>query len=603
MVSVFRIVSSAVRLQTSNAFQVGSSLLSEIEDMQAFLVLIESAGNQRHIFETNKLRENVGASQQIAQLGTQFVINAVHEVLKPAHPSYREINEVSKIKQEELNPPLETQQSPGVEVWYVSSGKAMLLVKEREIGREIIRNVTLRALKELPGVRVYGGIEPVDLASSAGLFKAIKHVHTRVAKKRSALPSPASRFLRLPVVAGCRTSGLPASTLDTEKNAGPRPLMSLVSQSKAGMKEEAQGRMQNLVPELYRAKQIQDIEAGLGEKRFLAVIHADGNGVGKIFENFDVYTNGQTARQQIKTLREFSLELDCCTKKAFQLALEKMGENEPSGFTVLPLVLAGDDVTVVMDGTKAVPFAALFLQAFEREVEESEIIAPIAKSAFGVPRLGMGAGIAIVKPHYPFFNAYSLSEDLARHAKQFVKKRVVSEPGKPLPCCSLDFHVHHASSGDSLDEIRKELELEPKGHGDSERLYGGPYVVTQPEKLNKLGDAVISHQFKTLEEWVGVLSAKEPDDSTSRALPRSQMHDLRAALREGRTYVEERVKLIEDRYELLKKLTPLYWEEAGPAPGSQTTKITRLLDALTLAKLGQTYTDNSVESTDSEARS
>ena len=43
--------------------------------------------------------------------------------------------------------------------------------------------------------------------------------------------------------------------------------------------------------------------------------------------------------------------------------------------------------------------------------------AQIAKEAFGVKRLGICAGIAIIKPHYPFHQAYGLAENLLKSAK------------------------------------------------------------------------------------------------------------------------------------------------------------------------------------------
>ena len=41
------------------------------------LVLIETASNQKTIFQTNRLRENIGASGLIHRVGTRYVIEAL----------------------------------------------------------------------------------------------------------------------------------------------------------------------------------------------------------------------------------------------------------------------------------------------------------------------------------------------------------------------------------------------------------------------------------------------------------------------------------------------------------------------------------------------
>ncbi|WP_315783307.1 MULTISPECIES: hypothetical protein [unclassified Bradyrhizobium] len=49
----------------------------------ARLVLIETGGNQDFVFATNKLRQNIGASELIHRIGTTFVLAAVARHAEP----------------------------------------------------------------------------------------------------------------------------------------------------------------------------------------------------------------------------------------------------------------------------------------------------------------------------------------------------------------------------------------------------------------------------------------------------------------------------------------------------------------------------------------
>src|SRR2546423_178762 len=102
------------------------------------IVLIETSGNQHYIFATNKLRENVGASELTYRVGTQFVLGAVEKETNKA--IYEEDDlDGRKMRANLLNPAVNPPLGNGnkVEVITATSGKALLLVADSATGERI----------------------------------------------------------------------------------------------------------------------------------------------------------------------------------------------------------------------------------------------------------------------------------------------------------------------------------------------------------------------------------------------------------------------------------------------------------------------------------
>jgi len=596
-----------------------------------FLVLIETSGNQNYIFSTNKLKENIGASELTYRAGTQWVIEAVEQVRGASEQIHQvgrlveeAVDEVKKtltsqeirtklLDTEEWNRPIDPTNDVKVEVVIATSGKALLLTKEKEVAKAIIRYVTHKATRYAPGLDISGVIsEKIDWndhwsnkEEPQGIAQANKQVHREFEVLRSQKPSPLLRFLQLPVVEQCSTSGLPAAQIDRDDD---KPI-SLVARSKRVESVQGLARINKLLENDQRQIRLFNNVNSL-QKTFekdlewLSVIHADGNGLGEIFLDFWKYVKSN--REYIDQYKNFSIALDICTEQAFLKALDVFppikDSNDISEIPLIPLILGGDDLTVICDGKYALPFTHKFLQEFEAwtnkaistEIfdlkEHKQIIPNVTAKALTVGRLSACAGIAITKPHFPFSVAYELSEKLMRSAKQ-VKERVftLTDPGAntekkiPYPCSALDFHVLYDSSDVELDIIRSKLNLDT----GCIYLYRRPYVVTQ---LKQLGDVNVRgiewakfHHWSHLEQAVKILTAV--DDDGKRKLPNSQMHDLRESLFLGRGGADARYQLIRDRYkqqgivELAGSEESLFQEE----PDNSSIHSTVLLDTIEAA--------------------
>jgi hypothetical protein len=545
------------------------------------LVLIETTGNQSYIFATNKLRENVGASELTHRVGTRFTLEAVGRLTGQSLYDEDSENLRRNLLDERRNPRFED--GGRVEVIVATSGKALLLVRDAEDGKRIVSAVTERGLREAPGIHMHGVVVPFN-AEQHSLHTAIKWAHEKHAESGGRLPSPEARFQRLPVVAECATSGLPAAVYDRQ-SPEPRKERSAVSRAKATLDYEGRSAAEDGLDRMRRVAKRADSDLRLArmadlerleELDWLGVIHADGNGLGRVFLHFDQHVPDQGARPRvyIDTLRRFSLALDYCTEEAFRYALGRMQprwvarqERRPKKLDflpVVPLVLGGDDLTLVCDGRLAVQFAIEFVEKFEALTRADNLagfrdVIPVVMrrpDGKGQPVVTSCAGVAIVKPHFPFHAAYELAEALLSSAKKEHNRQT-----------AVDFHILYDASGPDLQRIRESLTAP-----DGARLVARPYRVT--------GQSNEPRHVSALKRRLEALRSRDEDER--RQLPNSMLHELRQALFQGRTVAEARLGLVRERYknsgiDHLLEGGWLFWPENGGY-------VTGLIDAMDLVE-------------------
>ena len=195
-------------------------------------------------------------------------------------------------------------------------------------------------------------------------------------------------------------------------------------------------------------ERFQDTPDGTGEAASalskVAVIHIDGNGVGAVMRRLgetmdhidedDFSLAVGCSRGDADALRRFVLtvndRLDRAVTEAFAKAwadVAKWAEADagPTGqkFTVVPVVpviLGGDDVTVFTSGDYALPFAAAYLERYERATESDVLLRHLGREE-GTGPMTAAAGVAVVRRDFPFHVAYNLAERLVDEAKKVGK--------------------------------------------------------------------------------------------------------------------------------------------------------------------------------------
>ena len=191
----------------------------------------------------------------------------------------------------------------------------------------------------------------------------------------------------------------------------------------------------------------------------VAVIHIDGNGVGGIMKDLNDSKDRVApaefqeeigcGRDDPDALRRFLLavneRLQNAVEHAFAAAWTRIDElshrddkragREHTAIPVVPVILGGDDVTVITSGDYALPFAAAYLRYYEEATRSDPILRYLTPpEGQDTGPMTAAAGVAIVKRNFPFHIAYELAEKLVDRAKKVGK---TTQP----PCSTLDYHV------------------------------------------------------------------------------------------------------------------------------------------------------------------
>ena len=201
-----------------------------------------------------------------------------------------------------------------------------------------------------------------------------------------------------------------------------------------------------------------------GENDWIAIIHADGNGLGRIVQQIG---------SSKEVYHDFSIKLDEATKESAQHAFRSVAKSlEKDGtwtIPIRPIVLGGDDMTAITRGDIAVDYARAFLEEFEK----------LTKSKFPSFQNGLTAcaGITFIKSSFPFHYGYTLAEQLCGYAKKIVK----SSPGKSAS--AIMFHKVQDSYTEDFTEIVSRELTTPSGSS----FAFGPYGINNHGTLPEIG--------------------------------------------------------------------------------------------------------------------
>lgn len=427
------------------------------------LLVVDTTGIQQYIFNSNRLRENVGASYLVAEATGPWVFSTLEDM--------EVCSNILDAAQQTLSPGLHILQPDDgldVEILYTGGGNAVLLFDSADLVDQFTRSLSLTALAYAPGLQlVFGRVAfAAEDSLTTALFEALGNVRRR---KQAHVPS--SPQLGIGASASCRSTGMPANRI--VKHQTEQYAVSSEIYAKEEARKLAYARINALVPlhpGYQYPKEFEEFGRSKNDISYLAIVHADGNGMGKRLQRLSAQYPASTDNLAfIRAIRDFSDKLNHAglqalrdTARDFMMNVDagRIGRRQPSPSPVKlqdvggkyivpfrPIVYGGDDVTFVCDGRLGIGAAHNYLAHFERYASE------IPGGSEGATQATACAGVAITKVHYPFARTYALAESLCHSAKH--ERRQLRELDPDWEGSCMDWHYAQSGLDNGLDEIRQ----------------------------------------------------------------------------------------------------------------------------------------------------
>lgn len=402
-----------------------------------YAVLIDTVSIQKYVFGSNKLKENLGASFLIQEVYKRYLSDAIRNI----GLSWDNLNAWKD------NPHvILIKNGMDFEAGYIGGGNALLFFREKSKAASFINEWTKYLLVKTPGIVTAMACEEFNLDEFPSEIKKL-FIKLQENKFKNI---PQTVLPRHGITAECSHTGYSMDIWNDMEVEEKQSYVSSVAYAKLKASKEATENLEKEFSDVLNNKycftdELDSLGQSKGEESHIAIVHIDGNGMGKRFKK-------TTSLEQIRCL---SITVEKATKKSFELMLnhiisefgrieEALGFDEDKKYPeedsrkilpLRPIIIGGDDITFVCDGRLGIYFARMFMEFFETQTVSDNV------------KLSACAGIAITKTKYPFYRGYEIAEQLCQNAKKEIKE---GDSGSWL-----DFHIAFGGFSGSIEEIRE----------------------------------------------------------------------------------------------------------------------------------------------------
>jgi hypothetical protein len=431
--------------------------------MNKVLTIVDTAGIQDYVFRTNKLRQIIGASTLVNNATGQWVT----DVLKKPQ-----------------------------DLVYSGGGNAVLIFDSMEDAKKFASDLSKITLEKAPGLRLVISHKEFNYNNDAlGGSNGIINKTFEQLDRLKAEGNPWAYETSLGVTEECLFTGQPvvlesvAKSYDTLLSSEALAKQTAETDQLEKFSKEVDGKEYTF----YFAEDMDHITGKNSDKNLIGIVHIDGNDIGtKIKELVNKYSFANANNELRDELAKFSDSVNAASEMTFdgllvdiirhlhgtslQLSDGELNLYDKNGDVILPIrpiVLGGDDMTLICDGSLALDLTVRYLETAQtQELSDGS-------------KYNCKAGVCIVKKNFPIYPAYQLSNQLAGSAKRFrqeLKKKLdkyykdnnVSPQSRlsaqDLP--TIDWQICLNGIQGSLSDIRQ---TEYMGHDG--KLYMRPLVI------------------------------------------------------------------------------------------------------------------------------
>lgn len=416
-------------------------------------------GIQNFIFQTDKLKEIIGASE------------LVEDICQKCFKDFTGITEDDLKKNLLLG----------------AAGNIRYIFDNKEDCQKVFRAFPKYIMEYAPGIKLcqYVNIDDISLNDK------IQNLEEQLKAERNRY-YPDLDF-GLMAVERSRTTGLPAVEIMDKVSIDAGTKKKLI---RANNLQGIISKIKKSNPSLLNVefpKEFSDISGEDGRK-WLAIIHADGNGLGKILHKLNKALNGKDDKEVSDAYKEFSVKLNEATINATQKSIvdtfKKFDERNLIPFR--PVILGGDDLTVIIRADYALEFTQKFLSYFQEETSK-ELKDFFEKYLNGMKCLTACAGIAFAKESFPFHYSIAMAGRLCKDAKRASRNFNQETPPASLSFFKIQSSFVDTDNFDSL--IKRELaiadEINPKDETKEDFTFKyGPYFLEKYEGRPHIDDLI-----------------------------------------------------------------------------------------------------------------